>query len=272
METKELLARFKKFQVGVFIILGVLLITNLVTLGWTLSRLNRLDDRLPISVSCSGSSYYTPPPDGVLASSISADMELAAQGEAGVIASFHIANKVPGATVLLAYRSHDDQEWRRTQMTSKADDPLVFSASVPVDLSHPDFEYRLEQVMDGEVVHASRNQKGSVLYLLGGNGDISLDYMVLPDTKQGRIEVSGRYGTPKIEAFRIAEVTLKINKATPQEITLTPNSESGYLFYTFDPAGLEDIEVTVVYADGEVRTTLFNPFGPRPEDGVYIRR
>ena len=70
METKELLARFKKFQVGVFIILGVLLITNLVTLGWTLSRLNRLDDRLPISVSCSGSSYYTPPPDGVLASSI----------------------------------------------------------------------------------------------------------------------------------------------------------------------------------------------------------
>jgi hypothetical protein len=157
-------------------------------------------------------------------------------------------------------------------MTSKADDPLVFSASVPVDLSHPDFEYRLEQVMDGEVVHASRNQKGSVLYLLGGNGDISLDYMVLPDTKQGRIEVSGRYGTPKIEAFRIAEVTLKINKATPQEITLTPNSESGYLFYTFDPAGLEDIEVTVVYADGEVRTTLFNPFGPRPEDGVYIRR
>ena len=44
METKELLARFKKFQVGVFIILGVLLITNLVTLGWTLSRLNRLDD------------------------------------------------------------------------------------------------------------------------------------------------------------------------------------------------------------------------------------
>ncbi len=109
METKELLARFKKFQVGVFILLGVLLITNLVTLGWTISRLNRLDDRLPISVSCSGSSRYTPPPDGVLASSISADMDLAAQGEAGVIASFHIANKVPGATVLLAYRSHDEQ-------------------------------------------------------------------------------------------------------------------------------------------------------------------
>ena len=36
----------------------------------------------------------------------------------------------------------------------------------------------------------------------------------------------------------------KINKATPQEITRL-NSESGYLFYTFDPAGLEDIEVIV---------------------------
>ena len=269
METKELLARFKKFQVGVFIILGILLITNLASLGWTSSRLKRLDDRLPISVSCSGSSYYTPPPDGVLASSISADMDLAARGEAGVVVSFQIANKVPGSTVLLAHRSHNEQEWRRTQMTSKAEDPLVFSASVPVDLSHPDFEYRLEQVLDGEVVHASRNLKDSALYTLGGNGDITLDYVVLPDTKQGRILVSGPYGTPKIEAFRIAQVTLKINKTTPQEITLTPNSESGYVFHTFDPAGLKDIEVTVVYADGEVRTTLFNPF---TRDGVFISR
>ncbi len=157
-------------------------------------------------------------------------------------------------------------------MTSTPDDPLVFTASVPVDLSHPDFEYRLEQVLDGEVVHASRSLKDSVLYLLGGNGDISLDDVVLPDTKQGRIMVSGRYGTPKIEAFRIAEVTLKIDKNTPQEITLTPNSAAGNVFYSFYPAGLKDIEVTVVYADGETRTTLFNPFAARPEDGVYIRR
>ena len=272
METNELLARFKQFQRGALILIGILLVTNLVTLGWTVSRLNRIESRLPISVSCSGSSSYTPPPDGVLSSSMKPDLDLAAQGETGVVASFQIASKVPGSNVILAYRSDAGEEWHRVQMTSSEETPLLFTARVPVDMSYPEIEYRLEQVLDGEAVHASRSNKESVLFLLGGSGEVSIDYVALTGTKNGRIIVSNRYGTPKIEAFAIAEVTLKINKTKPELATLKPDSPSGSVVHTFEAEGLKDIEVTVVYADGKVRTTLFNPSAERPREGIYITR
>lgn len=270
MELTELLARFKGFQKAVIILLVALMVCNVVTLAWILSRLSHLDRRLPISVRCSGASVTVPAADRVSSVSVEADMDLVAQGRVGAEVTFRLTEKVPGSQVVLAYRVRGTSEWLETPMTP-GKEALTFTASVPLG-AKDEVEYRLEQRVYGEAVHVSSVHLASMPYLMGGNGDLHVDYFVTGDSsKEGRLIIYSFHGRPKMEALQVAEVRLKIKKTRSEQTAVLKDTGSGDFLHVFDPDGLKEVEITVLYKDGEARTSTFDPSLPKTEGPLIIR-
>jgi len=285
VELRELLARFKMFQVGVLLFLAILMVLNVAALVLVLKKIDRVAER-PISVSCSGFHGSLPPVDGVRAADMRVDKELAAKGKIGAVATFRLAEKVPNSQVVLAYRyveRIDDPRWSTHYRPlgtgewsivpmSATDDPLTFMASVTLE-SIGLIEYRLEQRVDGEIVHASDLRHEDVEWMIGGTGSLYARYSVSSSgPPMATLTLYSRYGPPQIPGFRVAEIKFKINKARPIEVVLEGEEDKSEYACSFDPEGLKDIEITVTYKDGEVRTAKFDPSVPLDEGEPLVVR
>ncbi|HHW26855.1 MAG TPA: hypothetical protein GXX23_05900 [Firmicutes bacterium] len=261
MEPNELLIRFKQFQKCVMVLLATLLVLGVVASVAILVRLRAILNR-PVYVSCSGSSYSGPPADGVASMSTDPALDLAEQGLAGVSFSFRLASKIPGSEVLLAYKIEGQDVWETVPMKADRDEPLTYKTSVPMDIND-EFEYRLEQVIGGEIVHASRTASGQVA-LLVGNGDAHVE-LLRQDDKSGELWVY-QHPYSKIRAYQIDEVRLRVNRSgqkQPEEYVLKgENGKEGsqMLKLSLSLENLRDVDVTVVYKDGEIRTATLNPY------------
>lgn len=250
MEPNELLIRFKQFQKCVMVLLATLLVLGVVASVAVFVKLHAIEDR-PVYVSCSGSSYSGPRADGVASSDLDPALDLAEQGLAGVSFTFRLASKIPGSEVELAYKLEGQDVWQTAPMKADRDEPLTYKASVPMDVNDK-FEYRLEQVIGGEIVHASRRDSSEVAALVG-NGDAYVHLFPQSD-KSGELRVS-QHPYSKINALQIDEVRLKVNRAgqkQPEEHVLKDeDGEEGsqMLRLYLNPDGIRDVDVTVVYKD-----------------------
>ena len=259
MEPNELLVRFKQFQKAVIVLLAAVLVLGVVGSVWILAKLNAIENR-PIHVSCSGSSFSAPA-DGVASPDLGPALDLAEQGLAGISFTYKLASKIPGSEVMLAYKVEGQDVWDTVPMKADRDEPLTYKASVPMDINDK-FEYRLEQVVGGEIVHASKRSVGEVATLVG-NGDAYVE--TWQSDKSGELRVY-QHPYSKINAFQIAEVRLKVNRSgqkQPEDHVLKDEdreegSEMLRLYLSLE--GLKDVDVTVVYKDGESRTATFNPY------------
>lgn len=248
METTELLARFKQFQKAVIVLLAAILATNIVALVWVLSRIKDIENR-PVHVSSPGFAGTLPPVDGVLRDDVIADEDMAAQGRVGVVVTFRLASKIPGSQVILAYKVNEAAEWLETPMPA-GEEPLTFEAAIPLEMNDT-ISYRLEQRVGGETVQVSDVRNAAMAYLVG-NGDVLVDYLQPANSKDVELRL-WQNPRSKIKAFQVAEVRLKINKTRPEEVALKDDGD-GLMKYSFSPDGLTNIEVTVVYKDGQTRT------------------
>jgi hypothetical protein len=266
MEPNELLVRFRQFQKAVMVLLAAILVLCVVAFVVVWVKLNAIAERATY-VRCSGSSFSGPPADGVVSSSMEPDLDLAAQGVAGLRFAFTLASKIPGSEVILAYKTEGQDQWKTVPMTADRDEPLTYKASVPVGLNDR-FIYRLEQVVGGEIVHASIARWSEVGTLVG-NGDAYVE-LYRWSGKPAELRVY-QHPYSKISALQIAEVRLKINRSgqkQPEEHVLKDEDRedgSELLRLEVSPEGIEDVDVTVVYKDGESRTATFNPYSELPQ-------
>ncbi len=210
-------------------------------------------------VSCSGSGYSVSIPSwGRDESYGHIDPDYYQDGQVRALIRYRVLEKLPGSKIVLRYRLEGEQVWNEQVMQERDEQPLLYSASFPVD-PEAFVNYYVLQKQGGETLRADGIAYVNLANEVG-SGDVHC--YIFWDTKGSTELLFRQEQYPAINALQVERIVVSINQKTPLEFTLL--SDEGEMRATFQEDGYRGMNITVYYRDGEERSLEVGLYPAQP--------
>jgi|GEM_PF-2529781 len=236
---------------GLTILCVVLLLANAGTMYWVWQLQRNL--RIPVHVS-GGTAYVSP--EALVGISIH-DAKLLPEvdgvGRMLLEMSFAMLSRSPGSQLAVLYRAAQADPWLRVAASEVG--PLEFRAAVPVAPGAETITYRVAELMRDEVIRVTRPQDYPVGHYTAGR--VHLEHVAnWQGTSISRFYLSA--GAHIVTPVSVSEIVVRVVRPSSSDETHTLNSDTGDWFNS-SPTGIDRLEITVRYRDGEVRAATVRP-------------
>jgi hypothetical protein len=229
----------------------VLLVANCATLFWVW----RLEQRFHVPINVSGGHAYVRPDTLLGISHIDARLlpETDPQGRWLLAVSFSMLSRTPGSQIAALYRTGDGGSWQLVNALQP--EPLEFTATVPIVPGTDLISYRVAELVRDEIIRATPPTGFPLGEFVAGR----LYFTFVPNwqgTSLGRFYFEGN--AHLASPVSVEKVAVRVVRPSSSDETHALTNASDFSFQT-NPAGIDRLEVTVRYRDGQERQAVLRP-------------